>query len=407
MIKIAVISDLHLGFGLGTKREQDSFNNAKAAFTRALEEKPDLILVAGDIFHDRIPKPEVLATGVELFFNANQRMPKKAIVVRKVKEQHTTSTKTEIPPIVTIYGTHERRSSESVNPVQILQKAGLLYNLHAESILLQIDSDKLGIHGLSGVPERYARDILRAWQPEPFEGAVNILLAHQSFRNLIPADEPFLEFGDLPKGFDLFVLGHIHWRTEARHPAFGTPILIPGSTVKTQLNKVESELEKGFYLLRIDQQKINSEFIQIKTRPFFYEKLKVDGKKPSEIITALSESTLLHTMEDQEKLPIIRFKLEGQLASGFLSTDLDISPIIKKYLDKAILSIDKTAITSAEVTAQARLLQDLKQRKLTVEQVGFSLLVQALKRYRQQARIEKLFHLLAEDNLELAEKELK
>ena len=60
MLKVAVISDTHLGFAYGTERQEDSFINFEQAFNNAVREQPQAILLGGDIFHDRIPKQEIL-----------------------------------------------------------------------------------------------------------------------------------------------------------------------------------------------------------------------------------------------------------------------------------------------------------------------------------------------------------
>ena len=86
MFKVAVISDTHLGFAYGTERQDDSFNNLERAFKLALQEEPRLILLGGDIFHDRIPKQEILGRAIEMFTKLNRVMSKKITVVRKLKD---------------------------------------------------------------------------------------------------------------------------------------------------------------------------------------------------------------------------------------------------------------------------------------------------------------------------------
>jgi len=143
MYKLAVISDTHLGFAYDTEKQEDSFSNFEQALNLALLEQPRVILLGGDIFHDRIPKQEVLGKAIEIFTKANRAMKKKITVIRKIKDGKVELEKFQIPPIIAIWGTHERRHKGSTNPVQILEKAGLLYCLHAESILLEMDTDKI------------------------------------------------------------------------------------------------------------------------------------------------------------------------------------------------------------------------------------------------------------------------
>lgn len=399
-MKIAVISDLHLGYAWGTEREQDSFRNAQEAFSKALAESPDVILLLGDIFHDRIPRPEILAPTIELFAGVNKSMkPVKILsVVREGKEEIASG---HIPPVIGIYGTHERRHAHSVNPVQTLTKADLIYYLHAESILLNINGERLGIHGLSGVPESYAKDALRAWSPTPFPNARNLILFHQDFKELIPNPEA-LSFADLPNGFDLLLLGHIHWRVEDKHPAFKTPILIPGSTIATQLKDKEAKIKKGFYIIEIKTD-IHIEFKELeKVRPFEYITLEVKKKKPSDILIEITETIDKKLKYQQGELkPIYKFKLKGEL-EGFLPTDLNFKSVIDRFKDRVIVVVDKSKIVSSKLSEKVKLLSDLKSKKLSIDQIGIDLLSKNLKA-KDKYKVEEIFNLLVEGDLKKVE----
>jgi DNA repair exonuclease SbcCD nuclease subunit len=398
-MRIAVISDLHLGFAWGTERQEDSFRNAREAFSKALAEKPDVILLLGDIFHDRVPKPEILAPTIELFAQVKNSL-KPVKILSKVKDKKEEVTTGTIPAIIGIYGTHERRHAYSINPVQTLTKANLIKYLHAESILLNIDGERLGLHGLSGVPEAYAKDALSSWAPTPFPQARNLLLLHQDFKELIPNPDA-LSIADLPNDFDLFLLGHIHWRVEDKHPAFKTPILIPGSTVTTQLKDKEAKIKKGFYLIEIKTE-MHIRFIELDTRPFEYIKIDVNKKRPSDILTEITNALDKKIAYQQGNLkPVYKFKLRGNL-EGFLPTDLNFKSVTNKFKDKAIIFIDKSSISSAELSEKAKLLADLKSNKISIDQLGLDLLAKNLK-VKDRNKLEEIFNLLAEGELEKVE----
>ena len=99
-MRIAVISDLHLGFKFGEERGEDAFRNANEAFSKALEEKVNLILLPGDIFHDKVPRPEIIGRAIELFARLN-KIPKIKVINLKSKEKDEMLNQ-EIPAIVTI-----------------------------------------------------------------------------------------------------------------------------------------------------------------------------------------------------------------------------------------------------------------------------------------------------------------
>ncbi len=65
-MRIAVISDMHLGFGYGTERWDDSFIQGEEAIQSAISFKPDIILIAGDIFNSKNPSQEVFTRAFPL-----------------------------------------------------------------------------------------------------------------------------------------------------------------------------------------------------------------------------------------------------------------------------------------------------------------------------------------------------
>ena len=402
MLKIAVISDTHLGFTpLG--REKDPLNNCKQAFQKAFDEQVDLILIPGDIFHEKIPKQEILGEAIELFSSVKRHMGKEAkLLISKTKDTENKPNQ-KIPPIISIYGTHERRYSESINPVHLLEKAGLLYNLHAESILLELKGDQIGIHGLSGVPENYAKQTLTAWMPKPFKDIPNILMIHQNFKELIPElDSGYMELSDLPKGFDMFLLGHVHWNMELQHPLTNAPVLVPGSTIKTQLTAKESERKKGIYIINIGRQKGSIKFIPLETRPLYYHKIKVEKETTSNILKNISKQ-INKDIKDSKTTPLIRIKIEGSLHEKHSPVDINLKKILDEYKDKAILSIDKSKLQSSSLTKRSDLLLNLKDNKISIEEFGLKILQENLKTPIDPKKLETIFNLLAEQNIKDAE----
>ena len=402
-MKIAVIGDTHLGFGWGTPRQEDSFRNAKDAVKKALEEKPDLIIQLGDMFHERIPKPEVLAPGMEIFLHASSNLKPVKIFsrVRKGKEKHLSQT---ISPVIAIFGNHERRSEGYINPVQLMERSKAIYCMEEESIVVECEGKRIGIHGLSSVPNNFLKEALKAWNPKPFPNMPNIMLLHQNFREAIPQlREEVPSFADLPIGFDVYLCGDIHWRMEDKHPLSGSPIILTGSTVKTQLKKLESTQKKGIYIVNFGGTRTNILLKELDTpREFIYEELKIDGKRPSEIITQIEEDLakkLKYHLKDLK--PIIRYKLKGKLADGFLPTDLSFRKLIKKYDDKMLVFIDKNKVVSSKLAERAKFLADLKSKKVSIDQLGLKILCEKLK-IKDSRQIEGLLHALSEGDIEKA-----
>ena len=404
-MKIAFISDIHLGFAYGTERGEESFENCKQAFDLALKDKPDLILLGGDIFHDRIPRQEVLGRAIELFTDLNHKMKKVLLLKTVTRDKEEVEKKQLIPAVIGIWGTHERRHAESTNPVQLLEKAGLMRVLHAESMLVEVGYEKLGIHGLSGVPEDYSRDALKSWKPEPFENAHNVLMLHQNLQELIPVEGSWIKFSDLPDKFDLFLFGHFHWQYEDEHPKSKAPIVIPGSLVVTQLNQKEASREKGFFMINQPPEKDlrTIDFKPIPTRKAHYCLLEVKDRKPAEIQFMIVEAINKALQIKTDLKPMIKVKLKGNFAKGFITRDLSLSKIYNDYRDRAILDIDKGELTSADSVERISRLQELKEKKISVDTLGLEMIKKNLSTKIETEKLEQLFDFLAEEELEKAE----
>ena len=353
-MQISILSDLHLGYN----REEDAYKQAKEALDTA--SKADLILLAGDLFDQRVPRQETLAKALELFSKIDK-------------------------PVVAISGTHERRSSGYINPVQTLEKAGFIEYLHCKSKTIEIQGKKVNIFGMSGVPEKYARDILQNWSPKPLEG-INILLLHQNLKEYIynPFEPTTISLSDLPKGFDLFVCGHIHWHDISKTPQ-GTPVLLPGSTIRTQLKKAELVPKGVTFYTPPDK----LEFTPLKTQKrFFYETLKFEEATPQEI-----QAKLKHTLSKMEtKDSLIKLKLTGTLAKNIRPADISTRTISS---DAALLSIDK------DFETETKSKKEVAHTYESIEELGLRLL-----REKIGSDPEPIFHHLRDGKLDLAKEKL-
>lgn len=378
-MKLAVIADTHLGFQYGSKRGEDAFTNAADAFQKALETHPDAILLLGDIFDHKVEKPEVLSRAMQLF--------------QKIKSK--------CPNIIAIYGTHETRHKDAINPVQLLAQAGLLNLLHKQSIELNKNGQKVIVYGLSGVHDSFAKDELKTWNPQPIDGAINIMLLHQTFKEDIPQVENAMTYNDLPKGFDLFLFGHIHHPHESKNPL----ILYPGSTVRTQL-RANTPPKLGFYVLEIqNNQLIKKDFIHLETpRYFIHLKIDISNNSPAKIIAQLDNQLSAALNKQFNRKPLIKIKLIGQLQKGFSTSDLHLATITKKFKERCFLKIDKSKIESEHSRERLKFLADLGQKQESIESLGVDLLTTNLKEINlPKSKLAELFEKLSAGEMEAAE----
>ncbi|MCS4541373.1 MAG: DNA repair exonuclease [Euryarchaeota archaeon] len=411
MVRIAVLSDFHLGFGWNTPRQEDSFEQALEAIEKSIQEKSDLIILTGDLFDSRLPPPEILIRAMKIL---SKTLVEKTNAIKII----STSRKNldEVSqlaffgiPIFALHGNHERRIKNTINPIQTLESAGFLTHLHCNSILLSLNGTKIALHGMSNVPEHYAKIVLQTWSPKPIENAINILLLHQSIQPYIYSneEEPTLALEDLPTGFDLIVCGHIHLPIKEKHPKTGTPIVFPGGTLRTQLTEQEAKISKGFFVIDIDKQN-KIEFIKLnKLRDFFHETISFNQATPNEVLKTCElkvKELLQRPRENQSKIPLIRLKLTGSLAKGFGKNDVGLHQLIEGYKSHAIISVNKEKLVAPELSEKIKILQEIRERRLSVEEMGLELLKENLTKlgYNGIYDVEKLFALLSEGKTEEA-----
>jgi len=388
---VSILSDMHFGYSHNTATEEDCFDNAEEAVQKALDS--DLILIAGDIFDSRMPKTGVWAKAIKILVKpliAESKGVKLFSTTKSMKEIYKRTL--QHLPVVAIHGTHERKGKDETNAVEALDNAGIFLHLHCETIVFEKDGVKVAIHGMSGVPERQAAEVLKQWNPKPVEGCYNILMMHQSIDPFVysPLEPPTISLKNLPSSFDLIVNGHIHGHIEDK--AGDAVFIIPGSTVITQLDKNEAETEKGFYRIDIGRK---IEFVPLeKNRKFFYEELRIDSnarEKIERVIDKILEKKFV-------KPPTIKVKIVGR---DIDVSEQDLRAVEKKYADKAVLVLAKE-LESPEIAGKIEFMKNLREQKLSVEEIGLQLLKQNLEEmnFEKSFDFESAFSLLSEGDVE-------
>lgn len=379
-MRIAIFSDLHLGFGYGTERYDDTFNAFKEALDIA--KGSDLVIIPGDIFDTKNPTTDSLSKAMEMLLDLRMSQTGAKLVEgmgRKISELSPVNTMGV--PVIALHGNHERRAKGFVNPVQALEKAGLLIHVHCNGLVFEKDGKRVAIQGMSAVPDQFAKEVLEQWSPMPMHGAFNILLVHQLFTEFFQSGEG-LSTSTLPEGFDLYIDGDIHKPSQGKYKE--KPFIVSGSLVPTQLNKDEA-IPKGVWVISTDTGSIQFRPLQ-KQRAFHF----LDYKTPNrEVIQQDIEKVLA---QPHDKPPIIRVKLLEDFKWQ--------SEIETRFKGKALLSFrKKTSKTSIEGIS-------LADHITSVEETASRLLRKNLaKEGLDPKSLEHVFELLAEkrrdDALEL------
>ena len=361
-MKLAIVSDLHIGY---PRFSEDAYLQATEALNIA-SKSADAILIAGDVFDSRTPKPEAMAQAINLFRTISRREWKAKVESFTSNSEHNKQNNTDVP-IVAISGTHERLAEGKDNALNLLGLAGLLVDTSEATTVIKKNNERIAIFGFGGISEDRVKGALSSLSPSPVKGAFNVFMFHQSLYEILPFSDDFIKLWELPSGFDLYVNGHIHSRYEAQ--VHGKLLLIPGSTVITQLKDAEQE-QKGFILF--DTDKYSYEFVKINSRKFVSLKINADGKKPMEIqglCSARIEQTLASTSN-----PIIRVTIEGTLADGHSKSELSLARLAAKHSSNAVIEIDSSKLVQSGIERSISELREGRIGEMSIKELGALLL---------------------------------
>jgi len=371
-MRLGVISDSHLGYGYESELGEDAFKQFQSALEQAIAANVDVILLAGDIFDSRTPRQEVLARAMSILQLPLLAKKNNTKLIGFIgKEKDVSPIVFSGIPVVAIHGTHERRGTQSINPIEALEEGGYLIHLHCAGVMLDVDGKRLAVQGMSGVPEQYVKSVLDQWAPKPVDGARNVFMFHQSLKEYIYAEgETFISVADLPKGFDAYIDGHIHWKSVLGN------LFFPGSTVITQRRKNEAETPKGFFIIDFpdDPKILNYEFMHIKgQRPFYFLELSFDNATVQDIMRDARK--LLQDNIANVPKPLVLLKIKGVLGRGLDASAIDESEITKGF--DAFITVKKELGTAEFRETIDRLRQSQKER-LSVDERGMQLIGEML-----------------------------
>ena len=202
-MKLAHLADLHLGFRQFDRQTSKGANQREVdvaeAFRRAvddmLEQKPDLIVIAGDLFHSV--------------------RPTNAAILYCFRQLHRLRTGLPNAPIVVIAGEHDTpRSTETGSILRLYEALGVEIAVEdARRIVLP----KLDCAVLAVPQQALAKADRPALRPEPGGPTLNVLVAHGVYGGL-GEERGTMEYGGAeltrellaPEKWDYIALGHYH-----------------------------------------------------------------------------------------------------------------------------------------------------------------------------------------------------
>jgi exonuclease SbcD len=245
-MRVAHIADAHLGYRAYSKLNPAGFNAREVdvldAFRQALEKvaeiKPDLILIAGDLFH--AVRPSNLAIGY-----AFRQLVRLRSAIRS--------------PVVIIAGNHDSpRSRDTGCILDLLSNIPDVHVVHAEPKQLRFPELDTCVFCLphAGLPFLSSLRIV----PEP-DCTYNILIAHARTEGEKKGfDQYEITRDDVrPEEWDYVAYGHLHSFKEVAPNAFhpGSLEYAGGLTIWEQLDECSKRgVGKGFIEYDLDQKRL-------------------------------------------------------------------------------------------------------------------------------------------------------
>lgn len=210
-MRLVHLSDLHLGYrqyqrltpGGVNQREADVAATFRTAIDRVIALDPDVIVVAGDVFHSVRPTNQAILHGFIQFTRLVQSLPDAIVVL--------------------VAGNHDTpRSAETGGILQLFAQLGL-HVVDREARRLTFAERGLSILAVPDVPNM----VRPALTPDPL-ARINLLVLHGEVQGMLPAnvvatDRASLEISHEELGasrWDYVALGHYHVYREITPNAF-------------------------------------------------------------------------------------------------------------------------------------------------------------------------------------------
>lgn len=329
-MRFAHMADMHLGREQFNQpfRYDDYVRTFREAVEKAVKERVDFILIAGDLFHVSRPSPKALRDAIEIL---------------------------EIPrgkniPVFAIEGNHDKTIRET-SVFDLLEHLGLIHLIgylreprESEFQRSERKGSRYLVKGVFGDVEIYGLRHHSRWQllrgetnvlKALFRGKKGILMLHQAVdylsKNTPYSDAVDIRLNELPDGFSYYALGHIHVRrlAESSQTGLSGPLAYPGSLERTDVReashivsylereekpKVRENCEgiKGFYIV----EDLQPEFVEVNSRPFY--SVRVGGNSKAELKRKVEE---IASLIPSEAIAVIT--LEGKVKGGISLTEFN------------------------------------------------------------------------------------
>ena len=250
-MKIAIISDLHLGFRQygSIEREKDFYNQLYKVCNEINKQNPDIVIIAGDLFNNPNPSPAAINAyrkGIGIL-NAN--------IICSIKGNHTMLLRDDH------YSIDEYFSKDEFEGYYYLDDSSFSNE--------NIQIDGITYRSNSSIDEflEVQKDIA---SKEIDEEKYRILVVHQSFKEFCGFIGEELSIEDIDiSSYNAVICGHIHSRFDIVL-SDGVKFIQPGSIERMNTTEALDEQKngKGFYLLDTEDNSVK--FYPVKCNRAFF-----------------------------------------------------------------------------------------------------------------------------------------
>ncbi|MDD5086550.1 MAG: DNA repair exonuclease [Candidatus Nanoarchaeia archaeon] len=381
-MKFAHMADCHIG-GWNDAKLRDA--NAKAfqkAVQTCIEKKVDFVLIAGDLFNTALPSIDSLKTAVKQ--------------LKKLKDNEI--------PVYTIPGSHDF-SPSGKTIIDVLENAGLITNVMKgkqidEKLNLEFTFDEktkvkiTGIYGRKGMLDKSQYGNLARKSIEDEDG-FKIFMFHTALTEFKPKELESMDsqpISILPKNFDYYAGGHVHYIFTKKEEGYGT-VVYPGPLFPNNFSEIENLENGGFYIVEKNQDELKLDYEPIIIYNVFSLKIDCDKKTPEQVKTTIQEK-----IEGREFInTIVTLRLFGTLDSGKCS-DINLKSILEKIYEQGAHFVMKN--TSAlktkemdEIEVSSKSVEETE--KILIEESIGKIKVENLDSENEKILIENLMNILS------------
>ena len=296
-MKLAHLADLHLGFRQFDRQTPKGTNQREAdvaeAFRRAvddlLEQRPELIVIGGDLFHSVRPTNAAILFCFRQLQRLRTGLPETPIVV--IAGEHDTPRSTETGSILRLY--------EALGVEIVADQARRIVFPKLDLALLAVPHEALG---------KAERPALR---PEPGGPTLNVLLVHGVHGGLGEA-RGTVEYGGAeltreilaPEKWDYIALGHYHTAQSIAANAWYSGSLEylppnPWGQLQDEAEQKKSRRGKGYLLVELPGARVTFRPIAPARRHIDLPPIQGAGLNAKELDAQIAERVSAAKIDDQ------------------------------------------------------------------------------------------------------------